>query len=95
MSRDELLQALKENREEKGMEGLNTLYHSESRKPVEDCPGMSSCDHNMNMPFFVLSNPGAALEPDEFMNTKKSHEVQSMSEVVACLAQRCGVKQVT
>ncbi|XP_035533855.1 methyltransferase-like protein 25 [Morone saxatilis] len=37
---------------------------------------------------------GAALEPDEFMNSKKSHEVQSMSEVVACLAQRCGVKQV-
>lgn len=32
--------------------------------------------------------------PDEFMNSKKSHEVQSMSEVVACLAQHCGVKQV-
>lgn len=32
--------------------------------------------------------------PDEFMNSKKSHEVQSMSEVVAGLAQRCGVKQV-
>lgn len=28
------------------------------------------------------------------MNSKKSHEVQSMSEVVAFLAQRCGVKQV-
>ncbi|XP_050933557.1 methyltransferase-like protein 25 [Lates calcarifer] len=37
---------------------------------------------------------GTKLEPDEFMNSKKSHEVQSMSEVVACLAQRCGVKQV-
>uniref|UniRef100_A0A8C4IDN8 Methyltransferase like 25 n=1 Tax=Dicentrarchus labrax TaxID=13489 RepID=A0A8C4IDN8_DICLA len=37
---------------------------------------------------------GAVLEPDEFMNSKKSHEVQCMSEVVACLAQRCGVKQV-
>ncbi|XP_067437405.1 methyltransferase-like protein 25 [Thunnus thynnus] len=35
----------------------------------------------------------AELEPDEFMNSKKSHEVQSMSEVVACLAKRCGVKQ--
>nr|XP_061815858.1 probable methyltransferase-like protein 25 [Nerophis lumbriciformis] len=33
------------------------------------------------------------LEPDEFMNTKKSHEVQSMSEVVDCLAKCCGVKQ--
>ncbi|XP_044041492.1 methyltransferase-like protein 25 isoform X1 [Siniperca chuatsi] len=54
MSRDELLQALRESREE----------------------------------------IGAQLEPDEFMNSKKSHEVQSMSEVVACLAQRCGVKQV-
>lgn len=28
------------------------------------------------------------------MNSKKSHEVQSMSEVVAGLARRCGVKQV-
>ncbi|KAM6895738.1 putative methyltransferase-like protein 25 [Xenentodon cancila] len=37
---------------------------------------------------------GAALEPEEFMNFKKSHEVQSMSEVVACLAQHCEVKQV-
>ncbi|XP_014868389.1 PREDICTED: methyltransferase-like protein 25 isoform X4 [Poecilia mexicana] len=34
------------------------------------------------------------LEPDEFMNSKKSHEVQCMSKVVACLAQHCGVKQV-
>ncbi|XP_054910677.1 methyltransferase-like protein 25 [Poeciliopsis prolifica] len=34
------------------------------------------------------------LEPDEFMNAKKSHEVQCMSKVVACLAQHCGVKQV-
>ncbi|XP_076578515.1 putative methyltransferase-like protein 25 [Chaetodon auriga] len=54
MSRDELLQALRESRELMGME----------------------------------------LEPEEFMNSKKSHEVQSMSEVVACLARRCGVKQV-
>uniref|UniRef100_A0AAQ6IRL8 Methyltransferase domain-containing protein n=1 Tax=Anabas testudineus TaxID=64144 RepID=A0AAQ6IRL8_ANATE len=37
---------------------------------------------------------GAELEPDEFMNSKKSHEVQSMSEVVACLAKCCRVKQV-
>uniref|UniRef100_A0A665VVV1 Methyltransferase like 25 n=1 Tax=Echeneis naucrates TaxID=173247 RepID=A0A665VVV1_ECHNA len=42
----------------------------------------------------ILSNPGAELEPDEFMNSKKSHEVQSMSEVVAYLAQYCRVKQV-
>ncbi|XP_032445094.1 putative methyltransferase-like protein 25 isoform X1 [Xiphophorus hellerii] len=34
------------------------------------------------------------LEPDEFMNSKKSHEVQCMSKVVACLTQHCGVKQV-
>ncbi|XP_029017121.1 methyltransferase-like protein 25 [Betta splendens] len=37
---------------------------------------------------------GAEFETDEFMNSKKSHEVQSMSEVVACLAKYCGVKQV-
>uniref|UniRef100_A0A147B582 Methyltransferase 25-like protein n=1 Tax=Fundulus heteroclitus TaxID=8078 RepID=A0A147B582_FUNHE len=34
------------------------------------------------------------LEPDEFMNAKKSHEVQCMSKVVAHLARHCGVKQV-
>ncbi|KAF1372324.1 hypothetical protein PFLUV_G00264090 [Perca fluviatilis] len=61
MSRDELLQALRENRSKSGA------------PPAEI---------------------GAELETDEFMNSKKSHEVQSMSEVVACLAQRCGVKQV-
>ncbi|XP_054480648.1 methyltransferase-like protein 25 isoform X2 [Anoplopoma fimbria] len=61
MSRDELLQALRENR-------------SKSGAPV------AAID--------------AELVTDEFMNSKKSHEVQSMSEVVACLAQRCGVKQV-
>ncbi|XP_055762009.1 methyltransferase-like protein 25 [Salvelinus fontinalis] len=38
--------------------------------------------------------PGAVVESDEFMNSKKSHEVQAMSEVVASLAQRCRVKQV-
>ncbi|KAL1275607.1 hypothetical protein QQF64_035230 [Cirrhinus molitorella] len=32
--------------------------------------------------------------PDEFMNCKKAHEVQAMSEVVACLAKYCRVKQV-
>ncbi|XP_035002914.2 methyltransferase-like protein 25 isoform X1 [Hippoglossus stenolepis] len=40
------------------------------------------------------SDEGAELETDEFMNSKKSHEVQAMSEVVARLAQHCGVKQV-
>lgn len=44
--------------------------------------------------FAILSHPGAELEPHEFMNSKKTHEVQSMSAVVACLAQRCRVKQV-
>lgn len=42
--------------------------------------------------FFYYS--GAELEPQEFMNSKKTHEVQSMSVVVACLSHRCGVKQV-
>ncbi|XP_062373738.1 methyltransferase-like protein 25 [Sardina pilchardus] len=36
----------------------------------------------------------AALDTDDFMNCKKAHEVQAMSEVVALLAQHCRVKQV-
>ncbi|KAG5267997.1 hypothetical protein AALO_G00228290 [Alosa alosa] len=36
----------------------------------------------------------ADLDTDEFMNCKKAHEVQAMSEVVALLAQHCRVKQV-
>ncbi|KAM9823962.1 putative methyltransferase-like protein 25 [Neosynchiropus ocellatus] len=42
----------------------------------------------------LLTEMGPELEPDDFMNSKKSHEVQSMSEVVAALAARCRVKQV-
>ncbi|KAK1790403.1 hypothetical protein P4O66_014310, partial [Electrophorus voltai] len=34
------------------------------------------------------------LVPEEFMNSKKAHEVPAMSEVVASLARCCGVKQV-
>lgn len=34
------------------------------------------------------------IAPDEFMNCKKAHEVQAMSEVVASLAKCCRVKQV-
>ncbi|XP_071761807.2 putative methyltransferase-like protein 25 [Centroberyx gerrardi] len=47
-----------------------------------------------NDPGSPPAEEAAVLEPDEFMNSKKSHEVQSMSEVVARLAQRCRVKQV-
>ncbi|KAK2883045.1 methyltransferase-like protein 25 isoform X2 [Channa argus] len=61
LSRDELLQAFRENVSESGAPLVGT---------------------------------GAELEPDEFMNSKKAHEVQSMSEVVACLARCCRVKQV-
>ncbi|KAK2859005.1 hypothetical protein Q5P01_003625 [Channa striata] len=61
LSRDELLQAFRDNVSESGTPPAGT---------------------------------GAELEPDEFMNSKKAHEVQSMSEVVACLAQCCHVKQV-
>ncbi|KAI4887484.1 hypothetical protein NFI96_017744, partial [Prochilodus magdalenae] len=35
-----------------------------------------------------------ALLPDEFMNSKKAHEVPAMAEVVASLAKCCRVKQV-
>ncbi|XP_049616570.1 probable methyltransferase-like protein 25 [Syngnathus scovelli] len=45
-------------------------------------------------PMELGAETGVELEPDEFMNTKKSHEVQSMAEVVDCLAKCCGVKQV-
>ncbi|XP_041637315.1 methyltransferase-like protein 25 [Cheilinus undulatus] len=60
-------------------------------------PGLGVCMSRDEL-LWTLGEPGgekgAELEPDEFMNSKKSHEVQSMSEVVACLAQHCGVKQV-
>ncbi|NWI85664.1 MET25 protein, partial [Pitta sordida] len=34
------------------------------------------------------------IKPDEFMNSKKSHEVQVMSELVDNIANYCGIKQV-
>ncbi|NXG14271.1 MET25 protein, partial [Grallaria varia] len=34
------------------------------------------------------------IKPDEFMNSKKSHEVQVMSELVDTIANYCGIKQV-
>ncbi|XP_046879105.1 methyltransferase-like protein 25 isoform X2 [Hypomesus transpacificus] len=37
---------------------------------------------------------GPVIEPGEFMNSKKSHEVRAMSEVVSSLARHCRVKQV-
>lgn len=46
---------------------------------------------------FVISigeSSDKVLVPDEFMNCKKAHEVQAMSEVVASLAEFCRVKQV-
>ncbi|XP_061871988.1 probable methyltransferase-like protein 25 isoform X2 [Colius striatus] len=40
-------------------------------------------------------NQGTAdIKTDEFMNTKKSHEVQVMSELVDNIANYCGIKQV-
>ncbi|XP_030640115.1 putative methyltransferase-like protein 25 [Chanos chanos] len=38
--------------------------------------------------------PDDIIVPDEFMNCKKAHEVQAMSEVVSSLAKHCEVKQV-
>ncbi|NXF08051.1 MET25 protein, partial [Smithornis capensis] len=41
------------------------------------------------------NNQGATgIKPDEFMNNKKSHEVQVMSELVDNIATYCGIKQV-
>ncbi|XP_013373481.1 PREDICTED: methyltransferase-like protein 25 isoform X2 [Chinchilla lanigera] len=37
---------------------------------------------------------GENLKPNEFMNTKKSHEVQTMSELICSIADYCGIKQV-
>ncbi|XP_017350297.1 methyltransferase-like protein 25 [Ictalurus punctatus] len=37
---------------------------------------------------------GGPLLPDEFMNSKKAHEVPAMAEVVAALSRYCRVKQV-
>uniref|UniRef100_A0A3B4A476 Methyltransferase domain-containing protein n=1 Tax=Periophthalmus magnuspinnatus TaxID=409849 RepID=A0A3B4A476_9GOBI len=43
----------------------------------------------------ICSNSGSSTtNADEFMNSKKSHEVQCMSEIVAHLAQGCQVKQI-
>lgn len=46
----------------------------------------------VNLHLFSLSDTG--IKPDEFMNNKKSHEVQVMSELVDRLANYCGIKQV-
>ncbi|NXU82773.1 MET25 protein, partial [Xiphorhynchus elegans] len=40
------------------------------------------------------SQEATGIKPDEFMNNKKSHEVQVMSELVDNIANYCGVKQV-
>ncbi|XP_032349713.1 methyltransferase-like protein 25 [Camelus ferus] len=34
------------------------------------------------------------MKPDEFMNLKKSHEVQAMSELISSIADYCGIKQI-
>lgn len=34
------------------------------------------------------------MKPDEFMNLKKSHEVQAMSELISSIADFYGIKQV-
>ncbi|XP_074082625.1 putative methyltransferase-like protein 25 isoform X2 [Macrotis lagotis] len=38
--------------------------------------------------------PVIKVKPDDFMNAKKSHEVQVMSELIGCIADFCGIKQV-
>ncbi|NXU65618.1 MET25 protein, partial [Horornis vulcanius] len=40
------------------------------------------------------SGGATGIKPDEFMNNKKSHEVQVMSELVDSIANYCGIKQV-
>uniref|UniRef100_A0A8C6CHU7 Methyltransferase like 25 n=1 Tax=Monodon monoceros TaxID=40151 RepID=A0A8C6CHU7_MONMO len=40
------------------------------------------------------SGSGENVKPDEFMNLKKSHEVQAMSELIGSAADYCGIKQI-
>ncbi|NXG01599.1 MET25 protein, partial [Sakesphorus luctuosus] len=40
------------------------------------------------------SQEATGIKPDEFMNNKKSHEVQVMSELVNSIANYCSIKQV-
>ncbi|KAM9328769.1 putative methyltransferase-like protein 25 [Pholidichthys leucotaenia] len=66
---------------------------------LELCVSRNELLQNLRETWSVFGSPPAAetgveLPSDEFMNSKKSHEVQSMSEVVACLARCCGAKQV-
>ena len=42
--------------------------------------------------FYFCSDENVKL--DEFMNLKKSHEVQAMSELISSIAEYCGIKQV-
>lgn len=76
------------------------MFHAENRKPVKGFPAKNVylflfIERNTAGKYLTfLSNAGADLEPDEFMNSKKSHEVHWMSQVVARLAQHCAVKQV-
>ncbi|XP_016054912.1 PREDICTED: methyltransferase-like protein 25 isoform X2 [Miniopterus natalensis] len=37
---------------------------------------------------------GENVKPDEFMNLKKSHEVQAMSELICSIADYCGINQI-
>nr|XP_017197493.1 probable methyltransferase-like protein 25 isoform X2 [Oryctolagus cuniculus] len=37
---------------------------------------------------------GENVKPVEFMNVKKSHEVQAMSELISSIADYCGIKQI-
>ena len=52
------------------------------------------CLKSFKITISVFPKADTETEANEFMNSKKSHEVQSMSEVVSCLAQGCRVNQV-
>uniref|UniRef100_A0A8K9XGX4 Methyltransferase like 25 n=1 Tax=Oncorhynchus mykiss TaxID=8022 RepID=A0A8K9XGX4_ONCMY len=57
-------------------------------------PGLGVCVGRTELLQSLRHTDNAQPLEEEFMNSKKSHEVQAMSEVVASLAQRCRVKQV-
>lgn len=52
------------------------------------------CFFNSSVLILLYFYSGDNVKPDEFMNLKKSHEVQAMSELISSIADYCGIKQV-
>lgn len=55
---------------------------------------ISFCFFNSSIFILFCVYSGENVKLDEFMNLKKSHEVQAMSELICSVADYYGVKQV-